>query len=139
MINKMILQIKDRNVDLNNVVIIENIPNDGQIIETIRKLIVEFNEDEFSIYVFKGIFRQKFQDEIYNYKFLDITLVEFGKYSFKHPFIRIGFEDGKFFVFSYFEKVKSHNKQSVNLNTFINKLKNIKENIDLMQEQSDED
>ncbi len=136
MFNKMIEQLNKQDIKLNKTFIGDNVPNDGGIVETIRELIIDFNNKEFNVYVFKGIFKRVYQKKSFSYKFNDIKLVQFGKYSFKHPFIKIGFKDEKYLVFSYFTKIRSHENQNKYLSEFIEKLEEIKENIEKEDEKT---
>lgn len=127
MTNKLIKQVDDLKLLKDEFpFIIEIIPNDGLIYEGINQAIITFNDETFSLYLFKGIFKKTFTGEIKEFKFKDIVDVEFGKYSFKHPYVKISFSEEEFLVFSYFLKVKNHPDQETNFNEFISKLKNIK-------------
>lgn len=127
MTNKLIKQIDDLNLLKDGFpFIIEIIPNDGLIYEGINQAIITFNDETFSLYLFKGIFKKSFTGEFEEFKFKDIVDVEFGKYSFKHPYVKISFSEEEFLVFSYFLKAKNHPDQETNFNKFISKLENIK-------------
>lgn len=125
--NKLIKQIKDLSVMKEEApFIIEIIPNDGLIFENIHQAIITYDDDVFSIYIFKGLFKKTFTGQIEKFKFENITDVEFGKYGFKHPYVKISFSEEKYLAFSYFEKIKSHQEQEKNIKTFFKKLKTIK-------------
>lgn len=127
MTNKLIKQVDDLKLLKDEFpFIIEVIPNDGLIYEGMNQAIITFSEELFTIYLFKGLIRKKFTGEVRDFKFKDITDIEFGKYSFKHPYVKISFNEEEYLVFSYFLKIKNHQKQEDNLKVFFKKLADIK-------------
>lgn len=111
---------------LNEEVIFENtfkagiIPSDG-IIEGFPEIIVSFEENDFFVYVFEGIFKPKFKNK-YEFLFSDIKEIEMGKYNFKDPYIKLIFNDDKHFTFTYLLKQRKYPKQKKYLMKFIDKL-----------------
>lgn len=99
---------------------IELISNDGGIYEKMGQGVITFNEKQFNIYIFEGIFKKKFSGKVLEFNFLDIKDVEFGKYGFKHPYVQIYFKENKYIVFSYYLKIKSYKEQEENINSFFN-------------------
>lgn len=98
--------------------IVEFIPNDGGIYEKINQGVITFNEKEFNIYIFRGIFKKKFNGKTLKYKFSEIKDVDFGTYGFKHPYVKIIFEKDKYLVFSYYLKIKKFAEQEKNIKQF---------------------
>ena len=97
------------------------LPNDGGIIAGFPETIISFNEEEFYLFIFEGIFRPKY-DYKHQFKFSEIRGIEMGKYHFKNHYLKLIFEDDRYFVFNYFYRVKGAPKQSENVKAFIDKL-----------------
>lgn len=101
---------------------VELISNDGGIYEKMGQGVITYNEKQFNIYIFEGVFKKKFKRKVLEYKFSDIKDVEFGKYGFKHPYVQIHFKENEYIVFSYYLKIKSHKEQEENINSFFDVL-----------------
>ena len=122
----MIDQIIESNLyKLDNPIYIGMLPNNGNIIEGYPQAILTFDETNFKIYTFQGIRKYRFNGDVYDFSFVDITEIEMGKYNFKNLYIKIGFSESDFIAFQYFLKVKGHEKQQENINKFIEKLESI--------------
>lgn len=97
--------------------IVQLIPNDGKIYENIAEAVITFNNEEFNVHIFEGLFKKKYINSL-KFKYEDIKDVHFGKYGFKHPYVKIDFDIDVFFVFSYYLKVKGFSLQKENINKF---------------------
>lgn len=98
--------------------VIEFVPNDGNIYEKMGQGVITYNLKEFNLYIFKGLFKKKYSGQVLSFKYSEIKDVEFGKYGFKHPYVKIIFEKDKYLVFSYFLKIKKYEEQEININNF---------------------
>lgn len=122
---KMIEELKDLGIlELKNPTYIGILPNDGDIIPGYPQAILTYDETHFNIYTFKGLFKFKFDGNIYKYAFSDLREIELGKYNFKHHYIKLTFDNEKFIAFTYFKKVRQFPEQQGRINLFIKLLEN---------------
>lgn len=109
---------------------VELISNDGGIYEKMAQGVITFNEEEFNIYIFTGIFKKKYSGAVLNYKFNEIKDVNFGKYGFKHPYIQLFVDEERYLIFSYYYQVKDYLEQEKNIKDFFDCLGEIEVEIE---------
>lgn len=130
MANKKIEIIKNLDVfKLDNPFAVEIIPNEGNVFEKIGEAIITFSQEKFNVYLFKGFFKKKHYESDHEFKFSDIVNVEFGKYSFKHLYVKIDFSEEKYIVFSYYFKLKNYAAQTKNIEEFFSILLKIQKEL----------
>lgn len=117
--NKKLDELKDLQIfQLNKPFKVEIIPNDGSVLESIGEAIITYDEEKFIVYYFKGIFKRKLTEDNLEFKFSSLSNAEFGKYGFKHPYVKLDLAEEKYLVFSYSFKIKGYAEQTKNIEGF---------------------
>ncbi len=117
-VDKLLLQL-NQNELLNNTFKIGFLPNDGKLVEGLEEALISFNDEEFKVFIFEGVFKPKYQKTLKFY-FKDIKEIEMGKYTIKDKYLKLIFNDEEYLVFSYFYKQRKYEKQAINVEKFLN-------------------
>lgn len=124
--NHLIKQVKTiDNPPLKHISSVGILPNDGGIIAGFPECVLSFDDTNFRLHEFDGIFKPTYQGEVHTFLFSEIKEIEMGKYNFKDNYIKITFKDDKFIAFSYLFNVRKYKEQKENILRFILKLESI--------------
>ncbi len=98
-----------------------SLPNEGKIMEGLEEAIITFDDNNFIVYVFEGIFKPIYSKK-YQFLFKDIKNIEIGKYNFKDRYLKLFFDEEKHLVFTYLLKQRKYEKQALYVNEFLDVL-----------------